>query len=87
MTLGKFKEICQQNNIPDDVELLSDSGWECCETDMNGVWYSKEANCIVFTQGHSIDYILEWEEKYYLKERKREDGSNFEDFVLLYNGG
>ncbi len=84
MTLAKFKELCQQNNIPDDVELLSDSGWECGETDMDGVWYSKEANCIVFTQGEDVDFILKNDGKYYLEYKRREDGSEYEDFVLLH---
>ena len=84
MTLGKLKELCQQNNIPDDVELLSDSGWECGETDMDGVWYSKEANCLVFTQGENADFLLRNDRKYYLVYKRREDGSNYEDdFVLL----
>lgn len=51
MTLAELNDICKRNNIPDDVTLLSDSGWECCETEMNGVWYSEIDNAIVFTQG------------------------------------
>lgn len=50
MTLAELNDICKRNNIPDDVTLLSDSGWECCETEMNGVWYSEIDNMIVFTQ-------------------------------------
>jgi hypothetical protein len=84
MTLAKLKELCQQNNIPDDVELLSDSGWECSETNMDGVWYSKEANCIVFTQGEEVDFLLENDRKYYFEDKRREDGSEYEDFVLLH---
>ena len=84
MTLAKLKELCQQNNIPDDVELLSDSGWECSETNMDGVWYSKEANCIVFTQGEEVDFLLENDGKYYFEDKRREDGSEYEDFVLLH---
>ena len=84
MTLAKLKELCQQNNIPDDVELLSDSGWECSETNMDGVWYSKEAICIVFTQGEEVDFLLENDGKYYFEDKRREDGSEYEDFVLLH---
>lgn len=84
MTLEKLKELCQQNIIPDDVELLSDSGWECGETDMDGVWYSKEANCIVFTQGEDVDFLLKNDRKYYFEDKRREDGSEYEDFVLLH---
>ena len=49
MTLAQLNDICKRNNVPDDVKLLSDSGWEDSATPMDGVWYSKEANMIVFT--------------------------------------
>lgn len=49
MTLKLLNELCQKNNIPKDVILMSDSGWECCETEMDAIWYSKEINTIVFT--------------------------------------
>jgi hypothetical protein len=52
MTLGKLKEILEKNNIPDNAILMSDSGWECDATDMNGIYYNKEKNIVVFTQGY-----------------------------------
>lgn len=60
MTLSELNEICKRNNIKEDVKLLSDSGWECCETDMDGVWYSEIEHVIVFTQGGEYEkrYIL-----------------------------
>lgn len=57
MTLQKLNELCVRHNIPKDVKLLSDSGWECDETEMNGVYYCEQSNVIVFTQGSSkFDY-------------------------------
>lgn len=53
MTFEKLKNIIKTNKIPDDVKLLSDSGWEYNATDMNGVYYNKELNVIVFTQSCS----------------------------------
>lgn len=50
MTVGKFTQIIKENNIPEDAVMLSDSGWECSSTDMDGVYYSKETNELVFTQ-------------------------------------
>lgn len=50
MTVGKFAQIIKENNIPEDAVMLSDSGWECCSTDMDGVYYNKETNELVFTQ-------------------------------------
>ena len=51
MNFGKLKEILEKNNIPDNAILLSDSGWECDATDMDGIYYNKEKNIVVFTQG------------------------------------
>lgn len=50
MTVGKFAQIIKENNIPEDAVMLSDSGWECSATDMDGIYYNKETNELVFTQ-------------------------------------
>ena len=50
MTFNKLYQIIAENNIPHDVILMSDSGWECDETHMNGVYYSSKLNTIIFTQ-------------------------------------
>ena len=50
MTFEKLKELIEKHNIPTDVKLLSDSGWECNETDMDGVYYNEKENHIIFTQ-------------------------------------
>lgn len=55
MTLEKLNKICADNNIPSDVTLMSDSGWECDATEMNGVWYNPESRVIVFTQGDQYE--------------------------------
>ena len=41
MTAGELINIFKQNNIPNDAILMSDSGWECSATDMDGVYYNK----------------------------------------------
>lgn len=56
MTLQKLNELCSKHNIPKDVKLLSDSGWECGDTEMDGVYYCKQSNVIVFTQGGIFHY-------------------------------
>ena len=59
MTFELLDKIIKENNIPKSVTLLSDSGWECSETDMNGIYYNSDDNVIIFTQkGDSF-------EKYY----------------------
>lgn len=63
MTYKELKEIFTKNNIPENAHLMSDSGWECCATDMDGIYYNKESNTIVFRQD-----ISEYE-SYYIKEK------------------
>ena len=50
MTIGELKELIKEHNIPDDTLMLSDSGWECDETDMDGFYYNAEKKILVFTQ-------------------------------------
>jgi hypothetical protein len=50
MTFKKLKQVIEKNNIPEDVTLMSDSGWECGPTQMNGVYYNEDEKVIVFTQ-------------------------------------
>lgn len=50
MTIGDFSKLIKDNNIPEDVTMLSDSGWECWATCMDGVYYNKENKELVFTQ-------------------------------------
>ena len=60
MTFNELKKLLADNNIPDDVHFESDSGWECGPTEMDGVFYNREKNTIVFTQGYwgeSDDYM------------------------------
>ena len=53
MTVKELKQILTINNIPEDARLMSDSGWECCATDMDGVYYNPKENIVVFTQHFS----------------------------------
>ena len=50
MKLNTLLKLINKHNIPDDVLLQSDSGWECDATDMDGVYYNRKLNVIVFTQ-------------------------------------
>ena len=65
MKLNKLLELINKHNIPDDVLLQSDSGWECGATDMDGAYYNRKLNVIVFTQyiDSSDHYFseLDWE--------------------------
>lgn len=64
MTLDILNKVIKENNIPKDVHLLSDSGWECDPTEMDGIFYHRGSNTIVFTQrGTNSKYEQsdEWE--------------------------
>ena len=50
MKLNKLLELIEKHNIPKDVTLMSNSGWECGATDMDGIYYNEHENIIVFTQ-------------------------------------
>ena len=69
MTMEILERILKDNNIPKDVHFMSDSGWECDPTEMDGVFYNKLSNTIVFTQGgrHAdwkYEKSEEWERLY-----------------------
>lgn len=61
MTTEKLLSLLQ--NVPKNATLLSDSGWECGPTDMDGIYYNKEKNEIIFTQGGWYDISYHLEEK------------------------
>lgn len=65
MTFQELKDIITTHNIPEDVHLASDSGWECSATDMDGVFYNRKDNIIVFTQDkwYATEYLEndDWE--------------------------
>lgn len=50
LTFEKLSNIIEKYNIPKDVHLMSDSGWECDATEMNGILYNEKENIIVFKQ-------------------------------------
>lgn len=65
MTFELLNKLIEENDIPKDVHLQSDSGWECDETEMDGVWYNRETNTMIFTQyGDEFDDYMDkigWE--------------------------
>lgn len=67
MTMNILNQIIEENDIPQDVHFMSDSGWECDPTEMDGVFYHRKSNTIVFTQeSFDQDYAEsdEWEVLY-----------------------
>ena len=73
MTVELFTKLVQKYNISPDCKMMSDSGWECNETEMDGTYYSREANQIIFTQNlygdcQGIEYGDHTYEQLYLDE-------------------
>ncbi len=58
MTFELLSKIIEENNIPKNVHLLSDSGWECSETEMNGIFYNRKENKLMITQ--KGDWYDDW---------------------------
>lgn len=52
MTFDKLAELMEINKISGDAFLESDSGWEGCSTYMEGAYYNKKKNVMVFTLGY-----------------------------------
>ena len=50
MTFADLSKLIKKYNIPKDVTLMSDSGWECDRTDMDGAYYNPNENTIAFVQ-------------------------------------
>ena len=57
MTYGELKYILDKYSISDDAHFLSNSGWECDETEMNGVCYNSNKNEVWFFQGDNVQVI------------------------------
>ena len=62
LTFEKLSNIIEKYNIPKDVHLMSDTGWECNATEMNGILYNEKENIIVFKQDckYLEEYYSNW---------------------------
>ena len=60
MTYGELKYILNKNSISSDAHFLSNSGWECGETEMNGVYYNPDKNEVWFCTGDNLDEVKEY---------------------------
>ena len=67
MTFERLSNLINKYNIPKNVHLLSDSGWECNATEMSGIYYNKKLNVIIFTQKISEYEIYDKRNKYCIK--------------------
>ena len=70
MEVRDFLAVLKEHNIPEDVKILSDSGWECGATDIEAVYYNKKENYITLVQGdtmylnnHIGEYLIYIDEK------------------------
>ena len=67
LKLSDLTEILQRyHHIPEDVVLVSDSGWEGGQTSMDGIYYNQAEKTICFTHGygeemyHEPEWSLLW---------------------------
>ena len=57
MKIEEFKHLIEEHNIPDDCELLSDSGWECDSTTINGWIYLPLTNVLIGYQKSAVELL------------------------------
>lgn len=70
MEVREFLNALKEYNIPEDVKISSDSGWECDATGIEAIYYNKEKNSITLVQGdtmylnsHIGEYLIYIDEK------------------------
>ena len=86
MTLELLNKICEENNVPKDVHLRSDSGWECSPTEMNGVWFDALRNEMIITQGyHEVDEYLDYKCLYGKGVEKRQPAEENMNVSMMEN--
>lgn len=56
MTYRLLKCLIEDNGIPMDVKLMSDSGWECNATEMDAIYYNSGTNTLIFTQDGNVGH-------------------------------
>lgn len=90
MTMELLSRILKENKIPENVHFMSDSGWECDPTEMDGVFYNRKNNTIVFTQSGCTDREYErsedWEILYTPELIKIEDFEVYPVSSLMSHG-
>lgn len=66
MTYKELNEILKKNNIQEDVEIMSNSGWECGATPIEGIFYSPSKNQVhlVSTKEWGGEYVEDHLTKY-----------------------
>lgn len=61
MTVGKFKEILKQYNVPDDCVMQSDCESELNWSDMDCILFNPLTNTIRFKIGYGLDEVRRYE--------------------------
>lgn len=58
MTYRILRQLIEDNGIPYDVALMSDSGWECSATEMDAIYYNESTSTLIFTQNNNIGHTV-----------------------------
>ena len=54
MNIENFKKLIEKYNIPEDIILQSDTGWECGYSDLSSIAYNKKEKRIVFLSDDTL---------------------------------
>lgn len=55
MSVEHFWKLCKQNHIPGNAIMMSDSGWECGESDCEAMFYNPKRNVVMLVQGGNCE--------------------------------
>ena len=58
MTVKQFSDLLKKNNIPENAELVGDSGCEYYGTIVKTVFYDPDNNIVILTQDGEEEYLL-----------------------------
>ena len=53
MIFSILNKVVSNNDIPEDAELRSDSGWEYSDTEINMIYYNSKTNVLMLTRKYS----------------------------------
>ena len=64
MKFGTLNSLIKTYNISPNVELMSDSEWECYPTHISAVYYSSKENIIILRQA-PLDWTYSYKENHW----------------------
>lgn len=65
ITVGVLIELLTSNGIDPKAAIMTDSGWECDETEVDAIYYNSKTNVLMLTRELGNEYVYadcdDWE--------------------------